>query len=63
MSDRRWISPRECGERLGLHPQTVYQKFYAGELPGGRLGRCVRIDWPAVERQLERQAAESIKQR
>lgn len=52
---RRWISPRECAERLGLHPMTIYEKFYRSELPGGRLGRTVRIDWQAVEQQLERQ--------
>jgi excisionase family DNA binding protein len=53
MNERRWISPRECAQRLGLHPQTIYQKFYSGELPGGRLGRTVRIDWPQVEKRLE----------
>jgi excisionase family DNA binding protein len=56
MSDqqgRRWITPRECSQRLGIHLQTCYHKFYAGQLPGGRLGRSVRIDWLAVEAKLE----------
>jgi len=58
MVNRRWISPKEAAERLGLHPMTIYEKFYRGELPGGRVGRCVRIDWSELERRLEIQAGE-----
>ena len=52
-SARRWISPRECAERLGLHPQSIYEMFARGDLPGGRIGRAVRLDWPAIEAKLE----------
>jgi excisionase family DNA binding protein len=55
MAERRWISCRECMEYLGLkNVQTVYQKFYRGEIPGGRVGRTVRIDWKSLEQQLEK---------
>ncbi len=53
LRQRRWISPRECAERLGLHPQSVYELFARGKLPGGRIGRCVRLDWLAIEARLE----------
>lgn len=52
-ADRRWISPAECATRLGLHPQTIYVMIARGDLPHGRIGRAVRIDWPAVEKALE----------
>ena len=51
--DRRWISPLECAQRLNLHVQSIYKKFWAGEIPVGRIGRTVRIDWLALERQIE----------
>ena len=53
---RRWISPKECSERLAIHPQTIYEMFARGELPGGRIGRCVRLDWLKIEQRLEGQA-------
>lgn len=52
---RRWISPKEAGEYLSLHPQTIYQLVYEGKLPVARIGRTVRVDLRALEAQLEAQ--------
>jgi len=51
---RRWITCKEAGAYLSLNPQTVYQKFYRGEIPGTRIGRTVRIDLKLLEQQLSR---------
>ena len=53
--DQRWISPLECSRRLGLHVQSIYKKMGRGELVYGRIGRVLRIDWLAVEKDLESQ--------
>jgi excisionase family DNA binding protein len=55
-SGRRWISPREAAELLGIHPMTVYDLVNRGELPAARLGRKVLIDRVRLEAQLEAQA-------
>jgi len=53
MTEKRWLSVRETAGRLGLHPQTVYALFREKKLPGGHVGRAVRLDWLAIEAQLE----------
>jgi len=52
---RRWISPLECSCRLGLHVMTIYKMAGSGELPCSRVGRCLRLDWEAIEKDLEAQ--------
>lgn len=54
-SNRRFITVFECSEYLSLKPQTIYELFYAGKIPGCRVGRSVRIDLRALETQLEQQ--------
>ncbi len=53
-NERRWVSVRTAGQYLSFHPQTIYQKFYRGELPGTRIGRTVRIDLKALDAALEK---------
>jgi excisionase family DNA binding protein len=52
-NERRWLSVREVAERLALHPQTIYELFRQKKLPGGHIGRVVRLDWRAIEAGLE----------
>jgi excisionase family DNA binding protein len=54
---RRWISPKEAGVYLSLHPQTIYQLIYEGKLPAARVGGSVRIDLTKLNAFLEGQAA------
>jgi excisionase family DNA binding protein len=56
-SVRRWISPREAAEYIGVHPQTVYAMIARGEIPSARLGRKVLVDKRRLDAQLEGQAA------
>jgi len=51
--EKRWLSVREVAERLSLHPQTIYELFRQKKLPGGHIGRAVRLDWRAIEAALE----------
>ncbi len=52
---RRWISPRECGEALGLSVSGVRKLIARGEIQAVRLGRAVRIDLRQLEAGLEKQ--------
>lgn len=53
----RWISIKICArEILGVHPLTAYKWFYAGKLPGARIGRTIRIDLKALNSALEKKA-------
>jgi excisionase family DNA binding protein len=53
---RRWLSPKEVANKIGCHPQTIYDYIARELLPAARLGRRVLIDWPKVEEKLEAQA-------
>jgi excisionase family DNA binding protein len=53
--NRRFFSCKEVAAMLNLHVQTVYKLFWSGKLPGGRIGRSVKIDWLAVEKKLKEQ--------
>lgn len=55
--ERRFLSPREVSEYLGVHPQTVYDWIARGEIPSARLGRKVLIDKRRLDEQLGGQAA------
>jgi excisionase family DNA binding protein len=52
---RRWISPRETSEYLGLHLQTIFRLIYENKLPAARVGRSVRIDLTKLNAFLEGQ--------
>jgi len=52
MFERRWISARECADYLHFHLQSVYKLFYAGKIPGGRVGRSLRLDKQKIDSML-----------
>jgi len=53
---RRWLTVSEAARYLRLTDGTVYTLFYAGKLPGARVGRSVRIDLKKLDAQMEAQA-------
>jgi excisionase family DNA binding protein len=59
--ERRWITPRECSERLGIHPKSCYRLISRRQIPAARMGRALRVDWLAVERRLEGEATGKAK--
>jgi len=52
---RRWISPRECAELLGLSVAGVRKMISRGEIPAVHLGRTVRVPAVELERRLDAQ--------
>jgi excisionase family DNA binding protein len=57
----RLISAEEAGKRLGTSARTVRALVKSGELPGVMLGAEYRVDWVALQRWLDRQAAATEK--
>jgi len=57
MDARRWISVAACAEALGLHPMSVRKMIARGTIPAAKVGGAVRIDFKAVEKNLEDQAS------
>lgn len=53
MNQRRWLSIAEVAERLNLSKKGCYRLVSQGKLPCGRVGRSLRVDWSALEAQLE----------
>ena len=51
--EKRWITPRECSEYLGLHKQTIYSLCGRGALPTTRIGGSIRIDRKRLDGLLE----------
>ena len=58
--ERRWVSAKEAGTYLGLHPQTVFDLCRRGVISRVRIGGSRRIDLRKLdvflEGQIERQA-------
>lgn len=52
---RRFISPKECGEYLGLHTQTIFSLIYQKKIPSVKIGRSRRIDLTKLNAFLEGQ--------
>lgn len=52
---RRWISPLECSEYLGIHKKSVYSMIADGRIPAAHVGRLVRVDLRLLESQLDGQ--------
>ena len=48
MNATHLITPRECAERLGVHPSTVTRWVRDGHLPAWRIAGTTRIDWDEV---------------
>jgi excisionase family DNA binding protein len=51
--ERRFLSPREVAEYVGVHLQTVYAMIARGEIKSARLGRRVLVDKRRLDAQLE----------
>jgi len=52
---RRWLRVSETAELLGVHPVTIRKIIARRSIPFVKKpGVGVRIDWPRLERQLER---------
>ncbi len=56
MNARRWYSVNATAAALGLHPVSVRRLISQGKIPAGKIGRAVRVDFSALESDLERQA-------
>ena len=55
MPTRRWLRVAEVAELMKIHPTTVRKMLMRRELAFvKKRGFGVLIDWPKVERQLER---------
>ena len=52
---RRWISPAECAELLGLSLSGLRKMIGRGEIACIRLGRSIRIDARRLEDGFEKQ--------
>jgi excisionase family DNA binding protein len=52
---RRWITVRETAEYLGIAAKSVYEMIAAEKIPAAHVGRLVRIDFLALESDLEAQ--------
>jgi excisionase family DNA binding protein len=50
---RRWISVNDAAEYLSIHPVTCRRLIDRGEIPASKIGRSVRVDLKALNRQLE----------
>ena len=50
---RRWITIKEAASLLSLAPNSVYRLIKRGVIIPARLGRTVRLDLPALEKQLK----------
>jgi excisionase family DNA binding protein len=51
---RRLLTAREVAEVLGVHPQTVWNEAYRGNLRSVRIGRLRKFDAEDVEAYIER---------
>jgi excisionase family DNA binding protein len=47
------LTVAEAAERMSVAEKTVYKWFWAGDLTGVKIGRCVRIDEDALNDFLE----------
>jgi len=52
---RRWLTVFETAEALRVHPVTIRKALSRGQIPFAKKpGIGIRIDWPRLERELER---------
>ena len=50
---KRWISPKECAEYLGLHKKSVYRLICKEKIPASKIGGSIRVDLRKLEEILE----------
>ncbi len=59
----RWVAVAEVAEMLSITRREVYYMVEAGELPGVKLGRAVRIPLEALEQWIADKEAEAEESR
>jgi len=63
MSERRWITPRECALYLAIHLKTVYAKIAKGEIPAAKIGGTLRVDRVRLDKFMESSEKVSIERK
>lgn len=56
--ERRWITPHEAAEYLGVHLMTIYSWINKGKIPFARVGRLLRVDLRTLEAKLGSESKE-----
>jgi len=59
---KRFITPREASEYLGLKVKTVYSLAARGRIPAVRFGRQLRIDLKRLEDQIDAELPKTLKE-
>lgn len=52
---KRFMSPRETSEYLGIKPKTIYSLAARGMIPAVRFGRQLRIDLIKLDEYIDQQ--------
>ena len=58
---KRYITPAEASEYLGIKPKTIYSLAARGLLPCVRFGRQLRIDLRRLDEQAEAEIQSNMK--
>jgi len=61
--NRRWVSVADVAEMLSITRREIYYMIEAGDLPGVKIGRAVRIPCEALERWIADKEAEAQESR
>jgi excisionase family DNA binding protein len=61
--NRRWIAVADVAEMLSITRREVYYMIEAGDLPGIKIGRAVRIPYEALEQWIADKEAEAKESR
>lgn len=55
VDERLLLTVEEAARRLGIGRTLAWRLVRSGELPVVRLGRCVRVPWPALREWIRQQ--------
>jgi excisionase family DNA binding protein len=62
--ERRWFKISEIAEYLNLHPQSVYELWGKGIIPGTKIkGIGVRLDKKKLDELLEENSLDALRKR
>jgi excisionase family DNA binding protein len=59
---KRFLSPLEAGEYLGIKPKTIYSLAARGRIPAVRFGRQLRIDLRRLEAQVDAELSKTLEE-
>lgn len=54
-SNPTWLSTKQASQRLGVTLRTIYALLDAGDLPGYKFGRVIRLKQDEVDQFIEAQ--------